>query len=40
VTIVLAGWAISVVATAAASLAAFFRARHVEHVTNAAVGGL
>ena len=29
--IVLQAWAISVVATLAASLAAFFRARHVEH---------
>jgi hypothetical protein len=28
-------WAISVVATLAASLAAFFRARHVEHLANA-----
>jgi hypothetical protein len=31
--LVLEVWAISVVATLAASLAAFFRARHVEHVT-------
>jgi hypothetical protein len=30
--ILLAVWAISVVATLAASLAAFFRARHVEHL--------
>ncbi len=30
--IVLEVWAISVVATLAASLAAFFRARHVEHL--------
>jgi hypothetical protein len=30
--IVLEVWAISVVATLAASLAAFFRARHVEHM--------
>jgi uncharacterized protein involved in cysteine biosynthesis len=30
--IVLAVWAISVVATLAASLAAFFQARHVEHM--------
>jgi hypothetical protein len=30
--IVLEVWAISVVATLAASLAAFFRARHVEHI--------
>jgi hypothetical protein len=28
----LQAWAISVVATLAASLAAFFRARHVEHM--------
>ena len=28
-------WAISVVATLAASLAAFFRARHVEHIAGA-----
>jgi hypothetical protein len=40
VTIALAAWAISVVATVAASLAAFFRARHVEHVTDRGPGGL
>ena len=33
--ILLAVWAISVVATLAASLAAFFRARHVEHLAAA-----
>jgi hypothetical protein len=33
--IVLEVWAISVVATLAASLAAFFRARHVEHMPGA-----
>jgi hypothetical protein len=33
--IVLEVWAISVVATLAASLAAFFRARHVEHLAAA-----
>jgi len=33
--IVLEVWAISVVATLAASLAAFFRARHVEHMADA-----
>jgi hypothetical protein len=33
--IVLQVWAISVVATLAASLAAFFRARHVEHMERA-----
>jgi hypothetical protein len=32
--IVLEVWAISVVATLAASLAAFFRARHVEHLAD------
>ena len=31
--IMLEGWAITVAATLAASLAAFFRARHVEHLT-------
>jgi hypothetical protein len=31
-------WAISVVATLAASLAAFFRARHVEHGEEQAIG--
>jgi hypothetical protein len=35
--IVLAVWAITVAATLAASLAAFFRARHVEHMERAAV---
>jgi len=35
VDIVLEVWAISVVATLAASLAAFFRARHVEHMAAA-----
>jgi hypothetical protein len=40
VTIALAVWGISVVATAAASLAAFFRARHVEDVTSPGLGGL
>ena len=40
VTLVLEVWAISVVATVAASLAAFFRARHVEGVTDTALAGL
>jgi hypothetical protein len=34
--LVLEVWAISVVATLAASLAAFFRARHVEHMSSPA----